>query len=184
MMANKGVLPVALPLAWAALPAVAALLAGPAGAEVLGGDAAACQPGAAGPAIEATVTGLKDRRGEVRLELYPDAPDDFLKGDRDLLAQGKMFRRVSAVPPRAGPVTLCIRVPHPGRYALLMTHNRDGRSKFDYKVDGAGVPGNKRMGFGKPKFTSAEVAAGPGVTPVAITAQYLGLFGFSLSSAK
>ena len=158
------------------------LAAPPAGAQILGADAPACQAG--GPAVEATITGLKDRAGEVRLELYPATPDDFLKGDRQLMAEGKVFRRVSVAPPHEGALVMCIRVPHPGRYALLMTHNRDGRMKFDYKVDGAGVPGNRRMGFGKPRLASAEVMAGAGVTPVAIRAQYLGLFGFSLSSAK
>ncbi|WP_174298933.1 DUF2141 domain-containing protein [Sphingomonas bacterium] len=150
-------------------------------AQVLGSDAAACQPGA-GPAIEATITGLKDGKGDVRLELYPATAEDFLKGDHELIAQDKVFRRVSVAAPatgRAGAVAVCIRVPRPGRYALMMIHSRDGRNKFDYKIDGAGTPSNKRIGFGKPKVEEASIAAGAGVTPVAIRAQYMGLFGFS-----
>ena len=150
----------------------------PAGAQLLGSDAAACQAGG-GPAVEVTVTGLKDRAGAVRLELYPATPDDFLKGDHEL-----GFRRVSVAPPKEGPVAICIRVPHPGRYALVMIHERDGKMKFDYRIDGAGTPSNRRLGFGKPKLPEALITVGAGVTPIPIRAQYLGLFGFSPSSAK
>lgn len=162
----------------------AAALLGPvtAGAQALGPDAAACQPGA-GPAIEATITGLKDRKGDVRLELYPAVAEDFLKGDRELIAQDKVFRRVAVVPTAAS-LVLCVRVPRPGRYAVVMIHSRDGRARFDYKIDGAGTPSNHRIGFGKPKLGEAVVTVGAGVTAVPIRAQYLGLFGFAPSSAK
>ena len=172
-------------LAGVTAPLLATLLgtAAPAGAQALGADATACQPGG-GPALEATITGLKDRMGEVRLELYPATVEDFLKGDHELIAEDKVFRRVSIVPPKAGAVVMCVRVPHPGRYALVMIHDRDGKMKFNYKIDGAGTPSNRRIGFGKPKLPEAVVTVGAGITPVPIRAQYLGLFGFSPSSAK
>ncbi|WP_375381661.1 DUF2141 domain-containing protein [uncultured Sphingomonas sp.] len=157
--------------------------AGPAAAQTLGADAAACQPGG-GPAVEVTITGLKDRQGAVRVELYPATDEDFLKGDHELIAQDKVFRRVSVAPPKAGPVAICVRVPHPGRYALVMIHERDGKMKFDYRIDGAGTPSNRRLGFGKPKLPEALITVGAGVTPIPIRAQYLGMFGFSPSSAK
>ena len=108
------------------LALVAAVVStGSAGAQVLGSDAAACRPGE-GPAIAVEVAGLKDRTGELKLELYPGEEADFLKDDRVLIAAGKTFRRVTVPTPATGPTTLCIRVPKPGRYALLLTHNRDG----------------------------------------------------------
>lgn len=166
----------------AALADVAAAMmcawAGGAAAEPLGADAAACQPGG-GPAVVATIMGLKDRAGDLRLELYPATPDDYLASDKQLQAQGKTFRRVSITPPAAGPVTMCIRAPRAGRYALVMLHDRDGKMKFNYHVDGAGVASNKRIGFGKPSLASATIDVGAGVLPVTIRAQYLGLFGFS-----
>jgi hypothetical protein len=64
---------------------------GSAGAQVLGSDAAACRPGE-GPAIAVEITGLKDRTGELKLELYPGEEADFLKDDRVLIAAGKTFR--------------------------------------------------------------------------------------------
>lgn len=161
---------------------LAALAPLPAVATPIGADAAACEAGR--PAILATIVGLKDRTGILKLELYPATPDDFTRDDRDLIAEGKTFRRVTVAPPASGPVQLCLRVPGPGRYTLLLTHNRDGRNKFDYRIDGAGVPSNRRLGMSKPKADAAMVEVGAGPLPITIRAQYLGLFGFSPSSAK
>lgn len=147
-------------------------------AQVLGEDAAACTSGR-GPAIEVTVIGLKDRNGRLKLELYPATEDDFLKDDHDLVREGKTFRRVWANTPPSGGVTLCIRAPAPGRYALLFTHDRDGKNKFNFWSDGAGFVSNQRLGRSRPKVRQATIEVGNGVTRVNIRAQYLrGLGGF------
>ncbi len=160
-----------------ALAAIVAL-AEPAGAQVLGSDAAACRPGE-GPAIAVEVTGLKDRTGELKLELYPGEEADFLKDDHVLIAAGKIFRRVVVPTPAKGAPMLCIRVPRPGRYALLLTHNRDGKSKFSFWTDGAGFASNAKLGRSRPKVEQALVEVGAGVTTVRIVVQYLrGLGGF------
>ena len=153
-------------------------LASPVGAQLLGSDAAGCRPGG-GPAIAVEITGLKDRTGELKLELYPGEEADFLKDDHALIAAGKTFRRISVPTPAAGPTAMCIRVPRPGRYALLLTHNRDGKNKFSFWTDGAGFASNRKLGRSRPKVEQALVEVGTGVTTVHITAQYLrGLGGF------
>ena len=147
-------------------------------AGALGGDGAACSEGV-GPAIRVKVSGLKDRIGELKLELYPATEADFLKDDRDLIKEGKVFRRIRVATPQSGPITLCIKVPAPGRYALLFTHNRDGRNKFDFWSDGAGFPSNAKLGRTRPQLAMAAIDVGPGVTTTEIRAQYLrGLGGF------
>jgi len=154
----------------AAAPAFAAQAA-------IGSDAAACAGG--GPAIRVTVDGLKDRTGELKLELYPATEADFLKDDRDLIKEGKFFRRVRLPTPATGPVVLCIRVPTPGPYALLFTHNRDGRNKFNFWADGAGFPSNTKLGRTRPKVTQGRIVVPEGVVSIDIHAQYLrGLGGF------
>jgi len=148
-------------------------------AGVLGSDSAACT-GGAGPAIRANVSGLKDRSGELKLELYPANETDFLKDDRDLIKEGKFFRRIRVPTPQSGAIALCIKAPTPGRYALLFTHNRDGKNKFDFWVDGAGFPSNMKLGRTRPKLGMAVINVGPGVTVTDIRAQYLrGLGGFA-----
>lgn len=147
-------------------------------AGVLGSDSVACTSGS-GPAIRADVSGLKDRTGELKLELYPANDADFLKDDRDLKKEGKFFRRVVAPTPQSGPVSLCIRAPGPGKYALLFTHNRDGKNKFNIWSDGAGFPSNVKLGRTRPKLGMAMISVGTGVTVTDIRAQYLrGLGGF------
>lgn len=151
----------------------------PAAAQSIGGDAAACNAGQ-GPAIRVNVIGLKDRTGRLKLELYPANEDDFLKDDHDLRAEGKFFRRIWADMPASGPVQLCIRAPAPGRYALLFTHDRDNRNKFNFMRDGAGFPGAGKLGRSRPKLDDAIVTVPAGVVTTTVRAQYLrGLGGFA-----
>jgi uncharacterized protein (DUF2141 family) len=146
-------------------------------AATLGSDAAACQTGQ-GPAILANITGLKDRKGIVRLELYPDNAEDFLQDDYILEQAGKTFRRVDAKIPASGAVALCIKVPKPGRYTLMFLHDRDSNGKFGAFSDGAGFPGNTKLGRRKPPADIAMINVS-GVTQTNIRAQYLrGLSGF------
>lgn len=148
-------------------------------AQVLGEDAAACTSHH-GPAIQVNVVGLKDRTGRLKLELYPATEEDFLKDDRDLVKEGKTFRRIWANTPPSGPVSICIRAPAPGQYAVLFTHDRDGKNKFNFWTDGAGFASNQRLGRSRPKLRQALInIPGDGVTTVTIRAQYLrGLGGF------
>ncbi len=147
-------------------------------AQALGSDAAACTPGG-GPAIRVTVEGLKDRTGELKLELYPANETDFLRDDYLLIREGKFFRRVRVPTPASGPIVLCIRVPSPGPYALLFTHNRDGKNKFNLWSDGAGFASNRKLGRSRPKLEQAQIMVPAGMVSVDIRAQYLrGLGGF------
>src|SRR5689334_8360802 len=93
-----------------------------------------CRPGESGPSFLVDVAGLKDRRGLLKLELYPANDDDFLEDDNVLLNHGKTFRRVEVAVPQSGPVTLCIRAPGPGLYALSLLHDRDANHKFGLSV--------------------------------------------------
>ena len=173
MSSNRVLAPALLSAAIILPMSVAAAQAG-----VLGSDSTACTSGE-GPAIRANIEGLKDRVGELKLELYPANDADFLKDDRDLIREGKFFRRVRVPTPQSGPISLCIKTPGPGKYALLFTHNRDGRNKFDFWSDGAGFPSNVKLGRSRPKVEMATIAVGSGVTVTDIRAQYLrGLGGF------
>ncbi len=166
-------------LLFAALLSVVLLpgVAHAAGARIGGQDAAACID-ADGPAVQANISGLKDRTGRIKLELYPATEDDFLRDDTKLVNEGKTFHRVWATMPKTGAVVLCIKVPKPGTYALFFTHDRDGKNKFNFWKDGGGVPSNIRIGAAKPKLATATIEVGPGITVSNIRAQYLrGLSG-------
>lgn len=150
----------------------------PAAAQLLEGSAAMCNGST--PSVRVNITGLKDRSGRLKLELYPANEDDFLKDDTKLKNEGKFFARLWTQTPQAGAVSLCIRAPRPGRYALLFTHDRDGKNKFNFWKDGAGFASNRKLGRSRPQLKEAVISVGAGMTTIAIHAQYLrGLSGFA-----
>lgn len=145
----------------------------------VGEDAQACIQGTE-TAIRVNVVGLKDRIGRLKLELYPATEEDFLKDDHALVREGKLFHRSFAETPRTGNVVLCIKAPRPGRYALFLTHDRDGKNKFNFWKDGGGLPSNRKLGRSRPKVADGTINIGRGITTVTIKMQYLrGLSGFS-----
>lgn len=159
--------------------AVPLLVAAPARAATILGDSAACAAGGSTPALLAWFDGLKDRKGNVRLELFPSNDDDFLQDDFLLQKQGKAFRRIELPTPASGAVAICIRAPHPGRYSFAMIHDRAGKHKFSFSSDGVGFPGNPKLGWSKPKAEKAAVTLGNGVTEVHVVMNYFRGLGFS-----
>ena len=142
-------------------------------------DAGSCAvPG--GVPIHVSVVGLKDHTGRLKLELYPANDADFLKDDRDLIKEGKVFRRVWAQTPASGNPSLCIRAPSAGRWAVLLTHDRDGKNKFNFWQDGAGFISADHLGRSRPSVNQAIINVGPNGANVTMRLQYLrGLGGFS-----
>jgi len=180
----KRALPIMTGAAVAALPTLAAaearqpllmpvkMAARMASSPDLGKAEARCRAGEPGPALLISVTGLRDRKGLVKAEVYPANDADFLADDNVLLSEGKVFRRAEQDLPDSGPVTLCLRIPGPGAYSILVLHDRDGNHKFGWFSDGVGFPGSARLGMHKPKAAMARIVAGSGLTHVTITMMY------------
>jgi uncharacterized protein (DUF2141 family) len=139
-----------------------------------------CRANEPGPALMITTTGLKDRGGTMKAELYPANQDDFLQDDNILINAGKTFRRAVITVPKSGTVQMCLRAPAPGTYALSLLHDRDGNGKFGLSTDGVGFGSNPQsLGPTKPKVAIARVTIGNGITPVTVRMMYRkGLFSF------
>jgi len=136
-----------------------------------------CRPGESGPSFLVSIEGLKDRRGLLKIEVYPDNDNDFLADDNKLIEEGKVFRRVEIATPPSGPVTLCVRVPAPGRYSVMVLHDRDANHKFGLSSDGVGFAGNPHLGWSKPHAAAASALAHDRPTPIRIVMNYRhGLF--------
>lgn len=131
-----------------------------------------CRSQETGPAFLVEVQGLKDRAGNLKLEVYPATDEDFLEDDNILIAAGKTFRRVEVPVPKSGPASLCIRLPGPGTYGVSLLHDRDGNHKFGWRVDGIGFAGNPRLGWSKPKAANASACAGAAPTRITIVMNY------------
>jgi uncharacterized protein (DUF2141 family) len=138
-----------------------------------------CRARESGPSFLVNVEGLKDRKGRLKLELYPANDSDFLQDDNILISQGKAFARVEVQVPQRGSVELCIRAPHPGTYALSLLHDRDENRKFGISADGIGFAGNPRLGWSKPRAAAASARVGAGPTRLSIILNYRrGLLSF------
>ncbi|HEY1124089.1 MAG TPA: DUF2141 domain-containing protein [Sphingobium sp.] len=140
-----------------------------------------CRPNESGPAYIISVTGLKDRKGMLRVELYPNNDKDFLADDNILVMEGKAFARVAQPLPQKGDVSICIRAPGPGTYTLSVIQDRNSNRKFEYGNEGAGFPRIGNLGRNKPK--AADVAVSVGNSPQAVTVpmQYFSLFRLGLA---
>jgi len=148
--------------------------------EQRGRQDADCRANEPGPALRVEVVGLKDTRGMLRVELYPANEQDYLASDKDLIAAGKVFKRIEVpVPHQPNPV-LCIRAPRPGNYAVAVVHDRDSNRKFSPFTDGVTATGNQpSLGRGKPRLANATVTIGNGMGQARAVMQYLRGFGFA-----
>jgi uncharacterized protein (DUF2141 family) len=144
----------------------------------LGKAESVCRTDETGPALLIRATGLKDRRGILRAELYPANDTDFLADDNILIQQGKAFRRVDLAIPATGDPILCMRIPGAGRYAVSLLHDRDQNLKFGVFSDGIGFSSNPKLGRSKPSAAAAAFNADQGVTRVDVTLNYFR--GFSM----
>lgn len=163
-------------LATLALPGAALLLSAAApiipSTPDLGKAEGQCRPGESGPAFLVDVLGLKDRTGKLKLEVYPANDEDFLADDNVLVSAGKTFRRVEITPPAEPTPRLCVRLPGPGHYTVMLLHDRDSNHRFNWQRDGIGFSNNPHLGWSKPRAASVSVAAGERPTPLRIVLNY------------
>jgi uncharacterized protein (DUF2141 family) len=132
-------------------------------------DLSLCSPGN-GPAVRIAVSGLKSSAGNLFVRAYPAKSSDWLESKRYVM-------RIDAAP-RQGSMTVCVPLPAPGDYAIAVQHDVNGNRKTDFSLDGAGMSNNpaitKILGIPRPpSVEKTRFSAGPGVTPMAISMQYL-----------
>ncbi len=156
----------ALPLLLAAGPALKST-------PDLGKAEGRCRAGEPGPALLVEAFGMKDRAGNMKLEIYPGTEQDFLADDNVLIAAGKTFRRVEVPVPQSGPVVLCVRIPGPGMYAVSVLHDRNMDRRFQWKIDGIGFSSNPKLGWGKPSVKNSRVVVNSGgVSKISVVMNY------------
>lgn len=138
----------------------------------LGKPQGGCTAASGGRRSVVQVSGLKDRGGRLRLELYPAEDGDFPADDNTLLNAGKTFARAGQALPATGPVELCIRAPRAGRCAISLLHDRDADRRFTLSRDGIGFAGNPVLHRSKPSATCASAVVGDGPRHMPIVLNY------------
>jgi uncharacterized protein (DUF2141 family) len=156
----------------------ATLSAGPAAAEILGPDAAACRAGSGKDAVLVTVDGFKNRQGTLRVELWPGNDADFMRDHHQLVAEGKAYQRVTVELPATGPAKVCVPLPGPGTYAVGAFHSPSGQRKFNFRQDGATFTRNPKVGLSQPKASEVSMRFNAGLSEATVTMNYLRGLGF------
>jgi uncharacterized protein (DUF2141 family) len=124
-----------------------------------------CEADQQGTAALATVHGFRDRKGKLRIAIYPANEEDFL-------ASGRYVQRLDVPMTEAGEMTVCAPVPAAGDYIVVALHDRDSNGKLGPFKDGAGFSRNPKLALAKPKVETVEVRL-DGVTPLRIELNYL-----------
>ncbi|MFZ5610085.1 MAG: DUF2141 domain-containing protein [Pseudomonadota bacterium] len=131
------------------------------GTEAAANEVAACPQGSAVNAL-VTVTGFKDRKGILRVELYSDKAEEFI---------ARHLARID-IPTPMGAARICMPLPGPGRYAMVVLHDRNQNGRLNVFSDGYGFSHNPRLGYGKPSIEKVLFEAPPGATAMTIILNY------------
>lgn len=119
-------------------------------------------PASSATNVIVTVTGLKDRKGTLRAELYSDQQEDLAI---------RIIKRVEMRSPGED-VSLCIPVPAPGNYTVGVLHDRDQNGKVNVFTDGYGFSNNPRLGLGLPSVSKVAFHVPKGTTRLTVVLNY------------
>lgn len=130
--------------------------------------AARCDADSDQPAINLRVHKFKDRKGNIRAQLYNDKPEDFLE-------KGKKLLRIELkVPEGDAPVEICVPLQEPGVYALFLLHDRNENGKANVFSEGFGISNNPKMKLRRPRHDEAAFEIGNEVLDMDVDLQYFG----------
>jgi uncharacterized protein (DUF2141 family) len=120
------------------------------------------------PRVEVTVEGLRNTKGDVVVEIYPDAAKGFLT------SRTRLGRTRAKAEPG---VRVCIPAPAAGWYAVVAYHDEDGDRHFSKNFlglpsEGFGVSNNPPPALGKPSFSKVRFQVGEGETQTRIRIRY------------
>lgn len=127
---------------------------------------AACVEPAGGAAVLVTVSGFKDRAGQVRVQLYRAVESDFL-------VSGRYVARVDTPTAPTGEMRVCVPLAEPGAYAVTVLHDRNRSGKLDPFSDGVGFANNPKLRLAKPALAKVTVDLPAGVSHLAVRLNYL-----------
>lgn len=151
---------------------MASLIVGPAAMAMEGDsttlehDMAACEQPAAGAAlVRVKVEGFKDQDGNVRVQIYGPSKDDFLE-------KGKKLVRVDVKTTGDGQ-QICVPMPSPGDYTLVVMHDRNANGKADFFSEGFGFSNNPKLGLAPPDVEDVVFSAPAGVLDMDVSLKYI-----------
>ena len=126
----------------------------------------ACENGAGQAVLEVAVLGLQTLEGRVRAQIYSSDPEEFLEKGM------KLVRVDMPIDGEEEPV-LCVPLPSPGTYALVVLHDKNANGKADIFSEGFGFSNNPKLSLGPPEADEAMFTALAGVSKHDISLRYV-----------
>ncbi len=116
--------------------------------------------------LEVFVQGLQTTEGRVRAQIYSSDPDEFLE-------KGKKLVRVDMPLDGSDEPTLCVPLPSPGTYALVVMHDKNSNGRADIFSEGFGFSNNPKLSLGPPDGEEVMFTAAAGVSQHTIDMKYV-----------
>ncbi len=115
--------------------------------------------------VKMHITNIMSAEGNIRVQAYSDAPEEFLE-------KGKKLFRYEVKAQEEGNF-LCVSMPAPGRYALVVLHDRNANGKADFFSEGFGFSNNPKLGLAKPDHDEVVMSTPEGVTEISVKLTYI-----------
>ena len=116
--------------------------------------------------LEVLVEGLQNTEGRVRAQIYSSDPEEFLE-------KGMKLVRVDMPLDGADEPTLCVPLPSPGKYALVVLHDKNANGKADFFTEGFGFSNNPKLSLGPPDADEVMFVANAGISKHDIQLTYV-----------
>ncbi len=117
------------------------------------------------PWVLVKVEKLQGTKGNIRVQIYGDNPDDFLE-------KGKKLVRID-VPISHDAMQVCVPLPGPGNYAMVVMHDRNANGKADFLTEGFGFSNNPKLMLAPPDLEETLFAARAGVIELTVSLFYM-----------
>jgi uncharacterized protein (DUF2141 family) len=130
------------------------------------GDDGKCIAVEGAAVVAVSVDNIQDVQGNLRAQIYGENPDDFLE-------KGKKLVRVDVPVVTTDTSLICVPLPAPGTYALVVMHDKNANGKADFFTEGFGFSNNPKLSFGPPDAEEVMFSALPGVSEQDVTLNYV-----------
>ena len=115
--------------------------------------------------ISVLVENIRVLEGNVRAQVYSNNPDDFL-------GKGKKLVRIDT-PVTAHEQILCVPMPAPGEYALVIMHDKNANGKADFFSEGFGFSRNPALNLAPPDHDEVVITAPEGISEQNVRLKYM-----------
>ena len=133
--------------------------------DVTGPDAVQCGDGTDDAFVLVNIHDIATVEGNIRAQVYSDKESEFLE-------KGKKLVRID-VPVTDIDLSLCVPLPSPGNFSLVILHDKNANGKADFFSEGFGFANNPKLRFGPPDVEDATFVAAAGVTEMDINLKYI-----------